>query len=709
MRAYVRQTVVLLALGALLALPAVAGAAGWAGPAQQVSPPASSAFGVGAALATVAKDATLAWAAGSNTIEVATRPAGGTFGFQTLTTSGSVSAPITVAAPDGSAVVAWIEPSGVHVAERPAGGPAALAPDALSAPAAISLTGAATPDGTVVLMWARSGVFEARIRPPGGAFGPVLTIYTATGGEIVSVTPTLGVGPSGDVVFVHGTATDTGSPPNTTRTVIVRATRRSSAGALAGAEVVLTAIATSDSTFMRQRSLDSPVVAVASSGDVLLGLRDVAFSSLRSSAQDASTTYRALVVRRAVASGTWSAPQELASGTYTTSSSGPPSGQFVSGPVLALTGDGLPTAAWSTAEGSASTLRVATAPSPLGTFAGATDVATGSDGLTQVSTPALVAQRDGGMLLVHRSGPLDVARVRPTALATFGDPTTITPAGQAPGARPVIPTPDGDALVAWTHFDAAATKNRVWMAVYDASAPRITDVTVPATAAPGAAVPLHAVAVDAFSTSSLAWAFGDGGDGIGGDASHAFATAGSFTPTVTATDAVGNAASVGRAITVTAAATPTPTPTPGAGAGAGGAPTVRSFAVSPKRFRLATGATALSAAVKAAPRGTTFRWDVSAAGTVRIAVARLLPGRRVGARCVAPSRKNRSRRACTRALTRGTLTRAIAAGKGSLRFSGRLGRKALAPGRHRATITATVTGGTARSAARTATFTIVRR
>ena len=69
---------------------------------------------------------------------------------------------------------------------------------------------------------------------------------------------------------------------------------------------------------------------------------------------------------------------------------------------------------------------------------------------------------------------------------------------------------------------------------------------------------------------------------------------------------------------------------------------------------------------------------------------RELSGRRSGKRCVRRTGKLAHKRRCTRFVTAGKLTRRKQpAGKRTLAFSGRIGRRALKPGRHRATIVAT--------------------
>jgi DNA-binding beta-propeller fold protein YncE len=90
------------------------------------------------------------------------------------------------------------------------------------------------------------------------------------------------------------------------------------------------------------------------------------------------------------------------------------------------------------------------------------------------------------------------------------------------------------------------------------------------------------------------------------------------------------------------------------------------------------------------PVGTTFRYRLSEAATVRVAIERARPGRRSGGRCAKPTRRLRRRPACTRFVSAGpALVRAAAAGANTLRFDGRR----LPAGAYRARFTATDASG----------------
>ena len=136
-------------------------------------------------------------------------------------------------------------------------------------------------------------------------------------------------------------------------------------------------------------------------------------------------------------------------------------------------------------------------------------------------------------------------------------------------------------------------------------------------------------------------------------------------------------------------AQPDPVEQPGAGSGGqpgAGAdrtpPALGRVKLAPARFAVARRATA----VAALRRGTTVRYRLSEPAAVTLRVERVKAGRRRAA---------------------GTLRRSGAAGANRVRFSGRIGRRALPAGRYRLTVRATDAAGN-RSKARSATFRIAR-
>jgi hypothetical protein len=138
-------------------------------------------------------------------------------------------------------------------------------------------------------------------------------------------------------------------------------------------------------------------------------------------------------------------------------------------------------------------------------------------------------------------------------------------------------------------------------------------------------------------------------------------------------------------------------------------PEIGQFTASRRVFRISSGATALVAATRrrpAPPRTTTFSYRLSKLATVNLAITQLAPGRRNGGLCVAPNRRLRRARPCTRRIPQGLLEREGRPTRiNRIVFTGRIGRRAMPPGRYEARLTAVANGMTSRP--RTLTFTIV--
>ena len=128
-------------------------------------------------------------------------------------------------------------------------------------------------------------------------------------------------------------------------------------------------------------------------------------------------------------------------------------------------------------------------------------------------------------------------------------------------------------------------------------------------------------------------------------------------------------------------------------------PSLSSVSFRPQVFRVGSATTAVSAAArkrrtpKRAPVGTTVRFTLSKAAKMSIVIAQRTTGRRSGKRCVRPTRALAKHKKCTLIVAAGTLTRNAGRGASSVRFSGRIGRRALKPGLYQATMTATDAAG----------------
>ena len=177
-------------------------------------------------------------------------------------------------------------------------------------------------------------------------------------------------------------------------------------------------------------------------------------------------------------------------------------------------------------------------------------------------------------------------------------------------------------------------------------------------------------------------------------------------------------------VTVLLNGTPTPAGggggTPGGGTPGGGTPGgVTAPDTTPPAFLVATmtfttfavdtrgAAETLVSAKAKVNKGTTFVYTLSEASRVLFKIEQPQKGRKVGRRCAKPSRKNRHKKACTRFVKIGTFAQAGVAGSNRKKFSGRLGKRTLKPGRYRATLVATDKSGN-KSRVRRLSFRIVR-
>jgi Tol biopolymer transport system component len=132
-----------------------------------------------------------------------------------------------------------------------------------------------------------------------------------------------------------------------------------------------------------------------------------------------------------------------------------------------------------------------------------------------------------------------------------------------------------------------------------------------------------------------------------------------------------------------------------------------------KRFRVAKAATAVTARAKRKappPRGTVLALTSSEAGRLTLLIERARPGhvvRKRGKRVCAAVRKPVKRGACTLYARAATLTRTLRAGRARISLSGRVGKRALAPGTYRLTLTERDAAGNVSKAVRL-TFAILR-
>jgi hypothetical protein len=113
----------------------------------------------------------------------------------------------------------------------------------------------------------------------------------------------------------------------------------------------------------------------------------------------------------------------------------------------------------------------------------------------------------------------------------------------------------------------------------------------------------------------------------------------------------------------------------------------------------------LSATIARAATGTVFTFDLNGDARVTVTFTGQASGRRVGGRCVAPTRANRHSRSCTRTVRPARLSFTGHGGANAVSFEGVVGRRLLPLGRYTASFTASNAHGQASPVA--LTFTII--
>jgi hypothetical protein len=173
-----------------------------------------------------------------------------------------------------------------------------------------------------------------------------------------------------------------------------------------------------------------------------------------------------------------------------------------------------------------------------------------------------------------------------------------------------------------------------------------------------------------------AWRFSDGGTASGARVDHAFTTLGPASAALTVSDPTGLTAAASRGLTVVA---------PGdTGSADRVKPVISRLRVRPRIFRRGRS----KARISRLRTGTRISFRLSEPAAVTLTFARVLPGRRVGGRCVRATRARAGRPRCLRRVTvKPRLRFSGRAGVNRVRFSGRLSaRRFLRRGRHRVTV-----------------------
>ncbi|HEY0279301.1 MAG TPA: PKD domain-containing protein [Solirubrobacterales bacterium] len=496
-------------------------------------------------------------------------------------------------APDGTSVAVWTEEFSIYddvlyVAERPPGGPWG-APRELSPGGEMIREPVVAVDaaGEAVVVWSRGlgleFAIESSSRPAGGQWGEPVELSAPEMTKFEQFGSSIAMDAAGDVVVVW----QRGESVAGSLSVVVEAAERTAAGAWSAPEQL-----SAEGKFAQ-----GPKVGIGADGEAV-----AAWESGN------GTSYVVEGASRQVG-GIWGSPVEL-SGVATTAPDvhlamnqggeavvlwnangselqaatrsaaglwGPSSrvfaapGPFVH-PRVAIDPRGDVTALWEAYDPTAGGTLVQAADRPAGGGWGTATNVSGSG----ADEPQLAMDAAGNAYAIWVSvGAVDrVETAVHPAGGTWGTPVELAEIGEEIREPRLAFDPAGDGVATW-NSDAA-----VQAVGYDGAGPIFGELSIPATGAIGQQPPFSAAPSDVWSeVGPVTWSFGDGSTATGASVSHAYAEAGSYQVTVSATDAAGVASTRAQTLIV-------PPPTGASGPGPTGDAGTPTPAARPPRVRL---------------------------------------------------------------------------------------------------------------------------
>jgi hypothetical protein len=510
---------------ALLGAAAPSAAAGW-------TPPVSvSVAGSTAREPEVAVDGagntTVVWGSGtgsSRSIRSAYRPAGGPWEMSVTLIPASADCfnPQLAVNPVGAAVVVAecdAGTAGVQAAYRAAGGRWAGSIAVPGSGSGVDPRVAIDDDGNAVVVWGSANAVQSSYRPAAGPWGAA--VQASPAGD-VALDPQIAISPTGRALAIWRHDLSPSTP-----VVTVETTSRQDAGPWGATPTVLTPPATS-------------TVPVAE------GEPQVAWND--TGGRFAVWANRTTAPRAILQSG-WGGGDFGSWGMDASSHSAGDGVRSVEVPQVAIDDEDRAVAVWRGFDGGTGSFRTQAATTGFINDSWSAPI-TLADVETGLAEPHVAVDPAGDATVVWRTIAGEISAVSRPAGGAFAPATPISNSAH-PGFGDPLVTMDasGDAIVAWSASDATAT--HIAVAVDDVSPPLLSAIDIPPSAETGVAATMAATATDAWSPVHISWNFGDGATGAGDTVNHAYATAGTRTVTVTATDAAGNSASQTRQIVVT--------------------------------------------------------------------------------------------------------------------------------------------------------------
>jgi hypothetical protein len=426
----------------------------------------------------------------------------------------------------GNAVVVWSdEPDASHrtilSADRPAASGVWQTPQPVSAlgqqyrhPAV-----AVDPAGDAVAVWQNEAatLVQAAVRPAGGAWSAPKDVLSGSG--LLGV-PKVAVDPAGNAVAVWLRSNGTNQ--------IVEASVRPAGGAWSMPQGLS---AGGQDSGQPQLTVDRAGNAIA----VWPRFDDTGHAVVQAAIRPPG--------------GAWSAPKDVSS-----------AGKDSYLPSVAVDGNGNATLVWDRWSGTTSLVQTAVRPAG-GAWGPPVDVAPG----TQPATPHVALDSAGNAVVVwNRSDGSNylVQSSRRDGTGTWSQPRDVSPSGHNASEQQVAVDPAGNAVAVWSL--ATASNMTVQAAGLDAAGPVLAGLAVPTGGTVGASLSFSVSPFDVWSAlgGTPHWSFGDGTSADGTTVGHAYGSAGTFSVTVSSSDAVGNQSSATRSVTIAAPPPPPPPPPP---------------------------------------------------------------------------------------------------------------------------------------------------
>jgi PKD repeat protein len=434
---------------------------------------------------------------------------------------------------------------------------------------------AMTPSGEAVAIWrhfeVKTGeyVIEASFRPPGGVFSAPLEVSTSPAAALPQDLH-LALNERGDAALVW-----IQQDPNSGLKVnpsFVDASVRPAGGSFSTPETI------SPLPLVSGQSAERPRLAIDAGGKVSAvweyndgtdqliqtATRPPAgtFSAPQSLSADGEDGFGPDIAMDSAGAATviWDRFKEKESSYTVESATSPPGGPFgaavalssaspssLGEPVIAITPGGLATAAWTQSDGSNNIVQAARGSSGGGFSTPLPLSPSGQEALD----PEVAVNASGAATVVWKGsdGTNDIVEsATGPATGSFSPAVGLSVAGQDAVFPRVAIDGGGDATVVWWRSNGA--NEIVQAAGYDADAPTLGNLSIPASGIVGTPVSFSVKPFDVWPIASTTFSFGDGAEAVGVGVSHAYTTPGTYRVTVTSKDAAASTVTASGEITI---------------------------------------------------------------------------------------------------------------------------------------------------------------